>query len=135
MVRQIAPIINILMSIVSNEMGMFTKADTTDFEQIPAIGFGVPFINEVPELSQTNKKDVEIPIVIVDAGTHPLVSITLTQIYEDLEDALKGNIENYLSAQNITVDAVDFGNFRPMPISQDTSQKGLEGSITFRITS
>lgn len=126
----------ILETIVETYMPtIYTKSDTDDFERIPAIGFGVPIIERFnQELSETKKVNIDIPVVIVDAGANPLVTLNVVKIYEDFAKYFQLYIDSYLTTNGISCDVWEIDTFQPLNLPvNDKSIKGLSGTVSFRI--
>lgn len=130
---KIATLYTVLVALVIDELGVYSKSDTGYYEQIPAIGFGIPTINSVGVLGDSSIKDVSIPVDIVDAGSHDELSISIAELYESFEGAFRSKIVTYLTSNGLSADKIDFGDFSPKPLLQDDSIRGLSGSVTFRI--
>jgi len=78
MVTQIDQIYGILIDIAT-DLGYFSKADTNFFETHPAIGFGTLSIENSPELGENGRVNIDIPVVLVDAGLDPLVNVKVAK--------------------------------------------------------
>lgn len=125
-----------LLDLVSDNIPtLYTKADVADFERIPAIGFGISSIHEMEVIGGATRIRVTIPVVIVDSGTQPLVSVNLSDIYETFRTEFNANILGYLTSYGITPDSVIFGeNFNPTPYSGvDETIRALGGEVSFII--
>ena len=125
-----------LLDLVSDNMPtLYTKADVADFERIPAIGFGIVSVHELEVIGGATKVKVTIPVVIVDSGTQPLVSVNLSDIYETFRTEFNTKIIGYLTSYGITADSIVFGeDFNPTPYSGvDESIRALGGEVSFII--
>jgi len=132
-VTKIDKIYTALMAIVG-DIGYFTSAQTSDFETHPAIGFGVPTIHNDPQLGADNYVNVDIPVVIVDAGLTPLVNVNLAVMYEEWREAFLTNIMTELSTAGVSVEVVDFGEYDPrVQNDEDRAEVGLEGTVGFKL--
>lgn len=133
---KIDKIYQILIDIVETYLPtIYTKADTEDFERIPAIGFGLPVIEKhLLELSESQKVNIDIPVVIVDAGANPLITLNVVKIYEDFYKYFHLYIDSYLTTNGISYDVWELSTFQPLNVPiNDKTFKGLSGTVSFRI--
>ena len=134
MVTQIDKIYTALIDIVT-DMGYFSKADTNFFEVHPAIGFGPITVENVPELGEDGRVNIDIPVVIVDAGLDPLVNVKIAQMYEEFRLAFLTNIKSHLTTYGVVCSIIEFGNYNPrVNNNDDMAETGLEGTVGFQLT-
>lgn len=124
---------SLLTVLRDNITGVLIKADTEEWESTPGLGLGVPNITEVDELSQENKIDIDIPVVIIGAGTRQDVSYQIVQIYENMRSVLNTYLDAQFTTDGIQCEAAKIGNFQPLPIGQDPAIRGLTGLLSFRL--
>ena len=138
MAGKIAQTYAVLMAIVTDKLKIFTKADTKEFERIPAIGFGIPTIRDVDAISNSNKVIVTVPVVIADAGINPQVNLYLADLYESLRLNIETYISSYLTTATLrtSIDSIIFGpNFGEVPYNgTDPSIRCIGGEIEFIIS-
>lgn len=119
---------------IAEDLGYFSKADVDYFETHPAIGFGTVSIENSPELGENNRVNIDIPVVLVDAGLDPLVNVKVAQMYEEWRAAFFTNIESELTSAGVSVSIIDFGNYKPkIGNNEDISETGLEGTVGFQL--
>ena len=127
---------NMLLTMVQTEMSsdIYSKADTTRFERIPAIGFGIPVIEQANDMSQMDKINIDIPVVIQDGGANPMVTISLVEIYEQFKETVNSKLDSYIDSNDLDVDIWELDQFRSQPDPYDTEMRGLGGTISFRLS-
>jgi len=133
MVTQIDQIYGILIDIAT-DLGYFSKADTNFFETHPAIGFGTLSIENSPELGENGRVNIDIPVVLVDAGLDPLVNVKVAKMYEEWRAAFFTNIKSHLTAAGIVCSIIEFGDYSPKTNNnEDIAETGLEGTVGFQL--
>jgi hypothetical protein len=133
MATQIDQLYTILINIAT-DLGYFSKADTNYFETHPAIGFGTFTVENSPELGENDRVNIDIPVVLVDAGLDPLVNVKLAKMYEEWRDAFFTNISTELATAGITCNIIEFGDYNPKPSNnEDIAETGLEGTVGFQL--
>lgn len=134
MVSQIIDLYMGMMEAVSTELSIFTKASDTDFETIPAIGFGSCSIEELDVISDGMKATISIPVTIADAGADPDVNLSLAQMYNDFRDLFYTQIGPDFLTDGLAETVIFGSRFQPKPYDgQDQSIKCLSGEVQFII--